>query len=177
MEVKKIVVGPLQTNCYLIIKDNKVLIIDPGDDFLKIKNAVGNKKVVGIIVTHYHFDHVGALEECLNYYNVHIYDINNLKEGTNKIDIFNFEIIYTPGHKEDLISVYFPSEKMLFCGDFIFENSIGRCDLPGGNYNIMIESIKKILKLSDDTIIYPGHENITSIMKERNNLEGYIKNF
>ena len=177
MEVKRIVVGPLQTNCYLIIKDNRVLIIDPGDDFLKIKNAVGTKEVVGVIVTHYHFDHIGALEDCLNYYSVNKYDINNLKEGKNKIDIFNFEVIYTPGHKEDLLSVYFSNEKMLFCGDFIFEDSIGRCDFPGGDFNIMVESIKKILRLDDDTVIYPGHENATSMIKERKNLEQYTKNF
>lgn len=177
MIVNKVVVGPLETNCYLIIKDNKVLIIDPGDDFLKIKQEIGNKKVVGVIVTHNHFDHVGALDECTNYYKIDKYDINNLNEGKNQIDDFVFDVIYTPGHKDDLISIYFDQDKMLFCGDFIFEDSIGRCDLPGGDFSKMILSITNILKLDNDTTIYPGHGNTTSIAKERNNLEEYTKFF
>ena len=177
MIVNKVVVGPLETNCYLIIKDNKVLIIDPGDDFLKIKQEIGNRKVVGVIVTHNHFDHIGALDECINYYKIDKYDISNLDEGKNQLDDFVFDVIYTPGHKEDLISIYFDQDKMLFCGDFIFENSIGRCDLPGGDFSKMILSITNILKLDNDTTIYPGHGNTTSIAKERNNLEEYTKFF
>ena len=104
MNIKTVKVGYLQTNCYIIEYQNNTLIIDPGDEAEKIIKAV-EKPVVGIIVTHHHFDHVGALDAVKNHFQTQIYDIHNLKEGENKISDFNFEIIYTPGHKEDLISL------------------------------------------------------------------------
>ena len=70
MQVKKVVVGKLQTNCYALIKNNKCLIIDPGDEINKIIEMIDNNKLVGIIITHYHFDHVGALEQLRSKYNV-----------------------------------------------------------------------------------------------------------
>ena len=76
MEINKVVVGELETNCYVISVDNECLVIDPGDEYDKIKKVVGNKKVLGVIVTHYHFDHIGAL----NYFdNKLILDRNNLE--------------------------------------------------------------------------------------------------
>lgn len=170
MKLDRIEVGVLLTNCYILKKDNHALVIDPGADFEKIKNAINNLVIDGIIVTHYHFDHILALDELVNYSSSKVYDYTNLKEGINKINNFNFTCIYTPGHKEDLISIYFEEEKSLFCGDFIFKGTIGRCDFEGSSFDIMKESIKKALKLSDDTKIYPGHGEPTTIGKERDNL-------
>lgn len=157
MKIDVVKVGMLECNCYLLEINNKVLVIDPGDEADRIINNIGNREVVGIIVTHYHFDHVGALEELVNRYNVKVYDRNNMREGINKIDEFTFEVIYTPGHKEDLITVYFKEEKCMFCGDFIFRDSVGRCDLPGGNIEDMIKSIDKIKKYDRDIVIHSGH--------------------
>lgn len=171
MEIKKIEVGFLKTNCYLLIKDNKYLIIDPGDEFNKIDSYIKGE-VVGIIITHYHFDHIGALDDIVNKYHAKVYDINNLKEGKNTIDSFNFTMILTPGHKSDLISVLFDNH--LFCGDFIFEGTIGRTDLPTGNFLTMQKSLRKITTLDKNTIIYPGHGNITTLEKELPNLLTYI---
>ena len=169
MKIERVIVGNLECNCYLLEIDNKILIIDPGDDADKIINAIGNREVVGIIVTHYHFDHIGALEEVVNKYGVLVYDKSNMKEGNVFIDNFHFEVIYTPGHREDAITIYFKKDKCMFCGDFIFRDSIGRCDLPLGNINEMINSIKKIKKYDKDTIIYPGHGVKTSLGYEINN--------
>ena len=171
MKIDRIEVGILNTNCYILKKDNKCLIIDPGDEANKIIDYI-NGEVVGIIITHYHFDHVGALNDLVNKYKVKVYDINNLKEGENKIDCFNFEMIKTPGHKSDLISLLF--DKYLFCGDFIFEDSIGRTDLDTGNFKEMQESIRKIIKLDKNIIIYPGHGNITTLEREIPNLKRFI---
>ena len=171
MEIKKVEVGFLKTNCYILVKDNKYLIIDPGDEFNKINERI-NGEVVGIIITHYHFDHIGALEDLVNKYKVNIYDINNLEEGINTIYPFTFNMIKTPGHKSDLISLLFDNH--LFCGDFIFEGTIGRADLPGANFLDMQESIRKIMKLDKNTIIYPGHGNITTLEKELGNLSRYL---
>ena len=169
MKIDIVKVGELECNCYILEIDNNVLVIDPGDEVNKIIDKIGNREVVGIIITHYHFDHIGALDELKNKYNVSVYDKNNMKEGNNKINKFNFEVIYTPGHKEDCITIYFIEDKCMFCGDFLFRDNIGRCDLPGGNIKEMIKSIEKIKKYDRDVLIYPGHGDKTTLGYEINN--------
>ena len=163
MKIEKISVGYLECNCYIIEIDNDVLVIDPGDESKKIINKIGKRNVTGVIVTHYHFDHIGALTDIVDKYNVSIYDINNLNEGKNKIGKFIFDVIYTPGHKEDAITIYFKEDRVMFVGDFIFRDSIGRCDLEGGNIKYMLKSIDKIKKYDKNIVIYPGHGDETTL--------------
>ena len=169
MKIEILKVGNLECNCYLLEINNKILVIDPGDDFDKISEIIGDREVVGIIITHYHFDHVGALNEMVSKYDVRVNDDNNMVEEVNIIGDFVFEIIKTPGHKEDCITIYFREENVMFCGDFIFRNSIGRCDLPGGDIREMISSINKIKKYDRDIILYPGHGERTTIGYEMDN--------
>ena len=173
MKIEVIKVGYLETNVYLLSKGGHTLIIDPGDESEKIAKHV-NGIVDGIIVTHHHFDHVGALYDISNKYNSKIYDRSNLKEGNNSIGEFNFEVIYTPGHMDDLISLYFKNDKCLFCGDFIFKGSIGRYDFPESNFADMQSSIKKILNYPNDTQIYPGHGDKTTLLDEINLLKSFL---
>lgn len=168
MKIDRVVVGELNCNCYILDINNSVLVIDPGDEADKIINVIGDRKVLGIIITHYHFDHIGALSKLKSKYNVCVYDINNMNEGENKIDNFIFDVIYTPGHKEDSITIYFKDENVMFTGDFIFMDSVGRCDLPGGNPKEMINSIEKIKKY-ESALIYPGHGDKTTLSYEINN--------
>lgn len=169
MKIEIMNVGYLKCNCYLLDRNGSVLIIDPGDDYEEIVKKIGNRKVCGIIITHYHFDHIGAMDKIVKEYKCKVYDKFNLIEGNNKIDNFIFEVIYTPGHKEDLISIYFREEKVIFCGDFIFKNSIGRCDLSGGDISSMLESINKIKNYDREIIIYPGHGDKTTLGYEIDN--------
>ena len=166
MIVEKILVGQLEENCYVLKKNNKVLVIDPGDEIDKITNVIGESKVVGVLITHNHFDHVGALS---NFDKNIIYSFSNLEEKEYTIDDFKFNVIYTPGHSSDSISYYFKDINSIFSGDFIFYESIGRCDLPTGNYNIMKESINKIKKYNNSIKIYPGHGEETTIKHEIEN--------
>lgn len=168
MIIDKVVVGYLQTNCYILSIDNNCIVIDPGDEYKKIKERIGNKNVVGVIVTHNHFDHVGALK-----YFTNTYDCNNLKEGINNIDNFTFEVIYVPGHTMDSICIYFREDKVMFVGDFIFKDGIGRTDL-GGSQIDMINSIKKISKYDKDITIYPGHGDSTKLGIELQKLARFI---
>ncbi len=172
MTLDIIKVGYLRTNCYLLKKDNQVLIIDPGDEYLKIMNQIGdNETIVGIIITHNHPDHVGALE----YFDADIiYDYFTLEEGVHCIGSFHFEVIYTPGHKSDSISIYFKKEKMMFTGDFLFKNNIGRTDFPTGSMQDMRESLKKIRNYDADIAIYPGHGSSTILGYEIEN-NAYFK--
>ena len=176
MNIDVIKVGRLRCNCYILDIDNNVLIIDPWDEFNKIDKVIDGRNVIGIIITQHQFDHVGAVDDILKKYKTVVYDRNNLKEGINKIDKFIFEVIYTPGHKEDLITLYFKKEKCMFCGDFIFKDSIGRCDLDGGNTLEMMKSIDKIKKYDKDIIIYPGHGISTTLGYEINN-NPYFNNY
>lgn len=167
MQIKTLQLGELQTNCYILEKNNEIIIIDPADNFNEIKKAINNKKVVACLVTHFHLDHIGALEECLSYYNLNI----NKLESTN----FKMEIIATPGHTNDSQTFYFVDEKIMFVGDFIFKNGIGRTDL-GGNTKDMIESLKNICSYPDDTKIYPGHGPTTTLGEEKIHFSNYFWN-
>jgi len=169
MKMDIVKVGKLKCNCYLLDIDNKILVIDPGDDIDKIVNRIGDREVVGVIITHYHFDHIGVLNEIVNRYDTNVYDRNNMDEGEFRIGDFKFDVIYTPGHKEDCISIYFVDEKIMFVGDFIFRDSIGRVDLPGGNIYDMIDSINKIKEYNRDIIFYPGHGESTRLGYEIDN--------
>lgn len=169
MKIDRVVTGYLEENCYVLTINNKSLVIDPGDDYHLIKEKIGNNEVIGILLTHNHFDHIGAVEEIKKEYNIEVYSYKNLKEGNINIDIFSFEVIYTPGHTGDSICFYFSKEKIMFTGDFLFKESIGRWDLETGNYNDMKESINKIKEYSDDIIIYPGHGDETNLLYEKNN--------
>lgn len=166
MKIDCVKVGYLMENCYVLSIKDECLIIDPGDDFERIKNLVGRKTVLGILITHHHFDHIGALDECKNYYKCNIIDNEN---KVNELGPFKYEIIDTPGHKEDSITYYFKEDKAMFVGDFIFKGSIGRCDLEGGNINKMLKSIKLIKKYDNDIVLYPGHGNKTTLGYEKEN--------
>lgn len=173
MLIKRVIVGPLETNCYILERDETCLIIDPGDEFEKIKNNI-SKKVIGVVITHFHDDHIGALDEILEYYKIRCYSIKNMKEGLNNIDDFSFEVIYTPGHKEDAITLYFKEESVMFTGDFIFYNSIGRTDFEGGSNIEMKKSIKHILEYPKDILVYPGHGPETSLNEEERTLSYFF---
>lgn len=173
MKIEKVVVGQLEENCYILDINNKVLVIDPGDEFNKINNAINKREVLGVLITHNHFDHVGALDD---FKNINKYSFNNLEEKEYNIGPFTFKVIFNPGHTSDSISFYFEKENKLFCGDFIFYNSIGRWDLPTGNMNKMLKSIEEAKKLPENTIVYPGHGPETTIKEEIENNEYFNLN-
>lgn len=166
MKIEIVKVGYLETNCYILKKDNKILVIDPGDEIEKINKVIGKSQVVGVLITHNHFDHIGALSK---FSKDIIYDYSNLEEKEYNIEDFKFKVIYTPGHSQDSISYCFENINSLFCGDFIFYENIGRCDLPTGNFNVMKESINKIKKYPKDITIYPGHGVPTTLEHEISN--------
>lgn len=170
MEVSIVTVGELETNCYLLDIDNEVLIVDPGAEYQKIKLALYGRKVLGILITHFHSDHIGALKE---FKDIPVYSFSNLEEKEYHIGKFNFEVMFNPGHTKDSVSYYFKEFNALFCGDFIFYHSVGRWDLATGNLDDLIKSVKKVRKLPEYTIIYPGHGRKTT-MEEENKNNGFF---
>lgn len=168
MNIKTIIVGCLHTNCYILEKSNTCIVIDPGDELDKICKNITCKPLC-ILVTHRHFDHVGVLNELSNKYSIPIYDYNSLKEGNINMGDYNFEVIYTPGHTRDSITYYFYQDNIMFTGDFIFYESIGRTDLATGNIIDMKNSIQKIKKYTDNIKLYPGHGISTYLQYEKQN--------
>ena len=167
MKVTRVVTGFLKENCYVVEDQDKVLVIDPGDDFELIDEKLRDKKVLKVLITHHHFDHVGALDELIDKYHVDIIDFNSEKKQV--IDNFKFEIILTPGHTNDSVTFYFYDDNIMFTGDFIFKDTIGRTDLPTGNEIDMFKSLKSIKDYSGDIKIYPGHGEETTLKEEFNN--------
>lgn len=164
MKIKTIKVGYLQANCYILINQKEAIIIDPGDEYEKIKEELEGLTPQAILITHHHLDHIGALKKFKN-----IKIIDNEKNKEYKIGNFKFQVIETKGHTEDSISFYFKDEKIMFTGDFIFKGTIGRTDLPTGNINEMNKSLNKLKKYPVDTKIYPGHGEKTTLKEEIEN--------
>ena len=158
MKVEKLILGDLDTNCYIISENSKCLIIDPASDTNLIKDKCKNFDVEGILVTHHHFDHVGALNELENFYNI--------KHNTHN-NSFNYEIISTPGHTDDSITFYFRDNKIMFTGDFIFYHTCGRCDFYNSSINDMKNSLENIKKYDDDIVVYPGHGDSSILGDEK----------
>ena len=169
MEIKSVVTGYLDENCYVLIKNKSCLVVDPGDDFQKIKELIGDNKVLGVLITHSHADHIGALRNFLTKRSIKIFKRSNLLERKYTIGDFSFECIYTPGHSKDSVSFFFKEDNCMFVGDFIFKDSIGRTDLPGGNPNDMKVSLSRIKEYDDDIVLYPGHHDATTLKVEKIN--------
>lgn len=169
MEIIRVVTGSLDENCYILKKNDKALVIDPGDEYPKIKEAIGDAKVIGVLVTHAHFDHVGALRNFLTNKRMKVFKHSTVQEQEYTIDDFKFEVINTPGHSKDSITFYFKEEGCMFVGDFVFKDTVGRWDLPGGDKEVMYDSIEKIRVYSDNITLYPGHGDKTTLGYEKEN--------
>ncbi|GGM31594.1 hypothetical protein GCM10011351_17230 [Paraliobacillus quinghaiensis] len=199
MQIQGLSLGQLGTNCYVIYKDNQAIIIDPGGDSKILCDWLTKKELIpiSILLTHAHFDHIGAVEDIRNHYQIPVY-LHQAEEdwmedptlngsglfpvenvvcrpadyiipiGMMEVGSFSFEVKHTPGHSPGGVSFIFADEKIVVSGDCLFENGIGRTDLPGGNHQQLINSIKEqLLTLGDSYKIYPGHGPMTTIEKEK----------
>lgn len=175
----------------------EAVIVDPADEPGRIMNAIKklNVKPVAVFLTHGHYDHILAANFIKDYYKIPIVAHNREKtllkdkllnlSGENECsvkvypDIFvkdkeeievgemSFKVIYSPGHTIGSCCYYMESEKIMFSGDTMFAGTCGRCDLPTGDPVKMAKSIEKLLKLSDDVVVFPGHGDQTVIGIER----------
>ncbi|WP_027108278.1 MBL fold metallo-hydrolase [Lacticigenium naphthae] len=199
MKIHQIVTGMIQENCYLICKDSEALIVDPGAEANKIKNEIETNKVrpLAILLTHAHYDHIGAVEELRTDYAIPVY-LDEKEQGwmsdpqlnlstyaihevtanpaeftysyfeNYSIGNFDFYVVPTPGHSPGGVSLIFEKENVLFSGDALFYRSIGRTDLPGSNSQQLVESIRsQLFALEKDSIIYPGHGPSTTLFNEK----------
>ena len=198
MIIETIPVGPLETNAYIVAsdRDGAAVVIDPGDDSGRILAAVdaAGLTIEKIILTHAHWDHIGAVAELVDATGAEVYihedDADSLTDPDKNLSGLVFErresradhtvtegeiiivgglklrVIHTPGHTPGGISLL--AGENLFCGDLVFYNSLGRTDLPGGDQAQMHESVhSKVMTLPDETNIFPGHGPATTVGRER----------
>lgn len=201
MNIKTLSLGPLGTNCYIISKNEKCLIVDPGGDALVVKDYLKehNLEPEAILLTHAHFDHIGAVDDLRKTYQLDVYLHENEKDWLEKPELnrssfyfdeasaivtdppehlieqgkmtlgpFTFEVVHTPGHSPGSVSFIFKEEKFVVSGDVLFQQGIGRTDLPGGNIEQLAASIVDVLyQLPDDFEVFPGHGPSTVIGDEK----------
>ncbi len=188
-------VGYLETNCYIVKSGKDCLVIDPGGDAGEILSVVEEQGlcVHAIVVTHGHFDHYLAAGELHEATGAPIYvgiddlsalrdpgwmveyipsgyiaprEIKGLSDGdTVGAGELSFQVMSTPGHSPGSVCLHSPG--VLFSGDLLFSGSIGRTDFPGGDSRAMRESLRKVGRLPDHTVVYPGHGPSTTIGKEK----------
>ena len=114
MDINTVVTGYLEENCYVLIKNNECLIVDPGDDYEKIKEVIKDNKILGVLITHGHSDHIGALRHFLTKKSIKIFKKSSTKDLENyEIGDFKFKVLYTPGHTSDSITFYFEDYEIL----------------------------------------------------------------
>ena len=175
--LKQMQVGPMENFIYFIGDTNtkEVVVIDPAwdVDFLINEAKKDGLKIIASLVTHGHFDHTNGVEALLNKHDIPVYinkteadffkfnwggeNVKKVNSG-DKLKIGNIEVqfVHTPGHTPG--SQCFLVNNNLVAGDTLFINGCGRCDLPGGNVEQMFDTIyNKLMKMSNDTIIFPGH--------------------
>lgn len=195
MKVETIVVGPLDTNCYLISENGNGIVVDPGFDADRILETATNSgvKIASILLTHGHYDHVGGVAEIVRktgakvYIGEKDYALANsyknlgfsfgcitekfdadvlLKEGEYFVDGLSVKVIETPGHTAG--GVCYQIENALFSGDTLFCCSYGRTDFPTGDYSTLKKSItEKLFAIDRDLTVYTGHGNSTELFKEK----------
>jgi glyoxylase-like metal-dependent hydrolase (beta-lactamase superfamily II) len=201
MDVRMFTVGPVQENCYLFRRDgsDRALIVDPGDEPEKLLAAIDELGVTleGILLTHTHFDHVGAVAPVATATGAEVWvpaiekpvladimsfvpwpgfgpyeswDAEHTLSGGEKLELAGFEIdvIFTPGHSPGHVTFSIPDEEVVFSGDVLFQGSVGRTDLPGGDWPTLLESIRTLVDtLHEDTAVHPGHMGLTTLGAER----------
>jgi hydroxyacylglutathione hydrolase len=202
IDARMFTVGPVAENCFIVrLKgSDAAIVIDPGDEAERLIAAldqVGVATVEAILVTHTHFDHIGAVAPVARATGAEVwcpelevpvlanimdfvpwpgfgpfesYDADHTLRGGETLELagMTIDVIFTPGHSPGHVTYAIRGEDVLFSGDVLFQGSVGRVDLPGGDWPTLLRSIETLLdKHSDETSVYPGHGPVTTLGRER----------
>jgi hydroxyacylglutathione hydrolase len=201
MDVQMYTVGAVQENCFLVRLDGSThaVIVDPGEEAPRLLAQIERQGLIldAILLTHTHFDHVGAVAPLARATGAPVYcpelevpvlqdimkyipwpgfgpyeswDPEHTVKGGETLELagLTFDVRFTPGHSPGHVTYVVRGEQSMFSGDVLFKGSIGRDDLPFGDGPTLMRSIAALLdELDDDTVVYPGHMGITTLGAER----------
>jgi glyoxylase-like metal-dependent hydrolase (beta-lactamase superfamily II) len=202
IDVRMFTVGPVQENCFIVREQGskRGVIVDPGDEpdrLLEALAALEIERLEAILLTHTHFDHVGAVAPVARATGAPVvcpelerhvlanimdfvpwpgfgpfesYEADQAVKGGETLDFagLRFEVMFTPGHSPGHVTYALANEGALFSGDVLFAGSVGRVDLPGGDWPTLLASIDSLVsRFPEETTVYPGHMGITTIGRER----------
>jgi hydroxyacylglutathione hydrolase len=202
IDARMFTVGPLEENCYIVRApgSERAVIVDPGEEAERILGALQALEITtvdAILLTHTHFDHVGAVAEVARATGAPVYcpeleaeilanindyvrfpgfgpfesyDADQTVAGGETLELagLTFEVTFTPGHSPGHVSYAVPEHDGLFSGDVLFQGSVGRVDLPGGDWPTLLASIELLLNAySPEMTVYPGHMGLTTLGAER----------
>lgn len=200
LKIETMTVGMAQSNCYIVHNETEAIIVDPGGEQARIEQTIERLdiKPIAILLTHTHYDHIGALEGIRDTYNVPVYvaaeenswlmdPMKNLSGYVGEpittrpaeeelligdemtIGDFTFKVLPTPGHSPGGVSFVFMDGDFVITGDALFGGSIGRTDFPGSNHEQLLTSIREqLFTLPEHYTIYPGHMGRSTIGHEKN---------
>ncbi len=202
IDVRMLTVGPVQENAFIarLRGAEEAVMIDPGEEserLLKALEQLQVKKLAAILITHTHFDHVGAVAPVAKATGAPVYcpeletqvlanimeyvpwpgfgpfegyEADHTVKGGERLELagLEFEVIFTPGHSPGHVTYAIPAEQALFSGDVLFQGSVGRVDLPGGDWPTLSASIETLLdSFPAEATVYPGHMGLTTLGRER----------
>jgi len=202
LDVRMFTVGPVQENCFIVREKDvpAAVIVDPGDEPDELLGALERlniETVEAILITHTHFDHVGAvapvakatkapvycpaletqvLANIMDYVPwpgfgpFESYEADHTLAGGETLELagMSIEVTFTPGHSPGHVSYAITEHEALFSGDVLFQGSVGRVDLPGGDWPTLLASIEQLISTySPETTVYPGHMGLTTLGRER----------
>ena len=189
LEVVSLPLGAYQTNCYVVTAEGSsdAVVIDPGDSAETVLGVLAERSLTlrGILVTHGHLDHIGAVRDLAEQAGVEVwmargdaddlrsygpapYDPQHVVSGGDQVEVagIRFRVLDVPGHTAG--SVAFATDGVAFVGDVLFAGSIGRTDLQGGDFDTLIESIALLMReLPPETVVASGHGPATTLERER----------
>ncbi len=201
IDVRMITVGPVQENCFIVRAkgSQSAIVVDPGEEaerLLSAIDALGVKTVAAILLTHTHFDHVGAVAPVAHATGAPVYcpeleravladimafipwpgfgpyesyEADHLVKGGETLELagLRIDVRFTPGHSPGHVTYSIRDEDALFSGDVLFRGSVGRVDLPGGDWATLLASIESLIaEFPAETAVYPGHMGVTTLGHE-----------
>ncbi|WP_186566672.1 MBL fold metallo-hydrolase [Lawsonibacter celer] len=191
MKIKALQVGPIGTNCYLLEDEttNSAAVVDPGGEAERIlaQLKADGMEVKCILLTHAHFDHTGGvadLRAALPQVPVYLHRLDAERLGTGEmpaigptvpydegdevlVGALTVKVLFTPGHTPGGVTLLVEGERVLFTGDTLFQGSMGRTDLAGGNYEEIMRSLARLAALEGDYHVLPGHMGGSTLERER----------